>query len=78
MSRSLGDLVAASVGVIYEPEILEYDITPEDKFIVLGSDGIFEFLPNEDVVRIIVPYWKIGDIQGACDVLAKEARARWV
>jgi serine/threonine protein phosphatase PrpC len=62
MSRSLGDLVAASVGVIYEPEILEYDITPEDKFIVLGSDGIFEFLANEDIVRIVVPYWKIGDI----------------
>lgn len=65
MSRSLGDLVAASVGVIYEPEILEYGITPDDKFIVVGSDGIFEFLANEDVVRIVVPYWKQGDVQGA-------------
>ena len=30
MSRSIGDLVAASVGVSYEPEILEYAITPDD------------------------------------------------
>ena len=78
MSRSLGDLVAASVGCIFEPEILEYGITADDKFIVLGSDGIFEFLSNEDVVRIVVPHWKSGDIQGACDALAKEARDRWI
>jgi len=31
-------------------------MTEEDKFIVLGSDGIFEFLSNEEVVRIVVPY----------------------
>ena len=78
MSRSIGDLVAASVGVIYEPETLEYGITPEDKFIVIGSDGIFEFLSNEEVVKIVVPYWKADDIQGACDQLCKEARDKWV
>jgi serine/threonine protein phosphatase PrpC len=78
MARSLGDFVAGTVGVICEPEILEYDITPEDKFIVIGSDGIFEFLPNEDVVRIVVPYWKEGDMQGACDALVKEAKSTWL
>lgn len=77
MSRSLGDLVAASVGVSCEPEILEFAMTPEDKFIVLGSDGIFEFLTNEDVVKIVVPYWKLGDPQSAADILVKEAHARW-
>jgi serine/threonine protein phosphatase PrpC len=61
MSRSLGDELAASVGVSHEPEILEYIITPNDKFLVIGSDGIFEFMPNEDVVRITVPFWKKGD-----------------
>lgn len=48
-------------------------MTSEDKFIVLGSDGIFEFLSNEEVVRIVVPYWRVGNNQGACDALAKEA-----
>ena len=56
MSRSLGDQVAASVGVICEPEVLEFELTKEDKFIVIGSDGIFEFLSNEDVVKLVVPY----------------------
>jgi serine/threonine protein phosphatase PrpC len=77
MSRSLGDLVAASVGVISEPEILELALTPEDKFIVLGSDGVFEFLSNEDVVKIVMPYWKLGDPDTAAEQLVKEAHVRW-
>ena len=78
MSRSFGDRVAASVGVIAEPEILEFEVGAEDKFIVVGSDGIFEFLSNEDVLKIVVPYWRINDINGACEVLAKEAKYRWM
>lgn len=78
MSRSFGDKVASSVGVISEPEILEFDLTPDDKFIVLGSDGVFEFLNNEDVVKLVVPYWRRNDVEGAAEVLAKEAKAAWM
>ena len=77
MSRSLGDAVASSVGVIPEPEILEFTLTPEDKFVVIGSDGIFEFLSNEDVVKIVVPHWKLKDVEAACESLWKEANLRW-
>ena len=49
MARSLGDLVAASVGVIPEPEVLEFEIDVNDRFIVLASDGVWEFLTNENV-----------------------------
>ena len=77
MSRSLGDAVAASVGVIPDPEILEFLLTPEDKFIVIGSDGVFEFLSNEEVVKIGVPFWKARDCSGSCEALWKEANLRW-
>lgn len=77
MSRSLGDAVAASVGVIPDPEILEFLLTSEDKFIVIGSDGVFEFLSNEEVVKIVVPYWKLKDVQGSCEALWKESNLRW-
>ena len=46
MTRSFGDEVAARVGVIAEPEILELDLCKDDKFIVLASDGVWEFLSN--------------------------------
>ena len=57
MSRSLGDRLAHSVGVSSLPEVLSYYINPNDKFIVLGSDGVFEFLSNEDVANIVLPYY---------------------
>jgi len=58
MTRSFGDEVASRVGVTAEPgkfffllfilfifiEILELDLCPEDRFIVLASDGVWEFL----------------------------------
>jgi serine/threonine protein phosphatase PrpC len=28
-------------------EITKFDLTPDDKFIVLASDGVWEFLENE-------------------------------
>lgn len=62
MSRSIGDQVAASAGVIHEPEIIVKEMTFADKFMILGSDGIFEFLDNEEVVRIAGPYWKFRKI----------------
>lgn len=77
MSRSLGDFVAASVGVSCEPETLEFPLTPEDKFLVIASDGVFEFISNEDVVRVVVPFWKAGDPAGACEALSREAHNRW-
>ena len=77
MSRSLGDGVAASVGVIPDPEILEFLLNAEDKFIAIGSDGVFEFLSNEEVVKIVVPYWKSKDVKGACEALWKESNLRW-
>jgi len=49
MSRSLGDRVAHSVGVSSVPEVKEFYLGRDDKFIVIASDGVWEFLSNEDV-----------------------------
>ena len=49
MSRSIGDQIAKSVGVICDPDIREIDIDKDDKFIIIASDGLWEFLSNEEV-----------------------------
>jgi serine/threonine protein phosphatase PrpC len=46
MSRSIGDRVAHSVGVIPDPEVTEITLTEKDKFVVIASDGVWEFLSN--------------------------------
>lgn len=49
MSRSFGDKIGNQVGVIAKPEIMEWVLSEEDKFIIIASDGIWEFIDSEDV-----------------------------
>ena len=53
MSRSIGDLEAKKYGVIYDPDIFKYELKENDKVIVIGSDGLWEQLTNEEVIEII-------------------------
>ena len=77
MSRSLGDLVAASVGVSPEPEVLSFDLKTQDKFIIIASDGVWEFLSNDDVMQLTVPYFLRNQPEKACNRLIKESVLNW-
>lgn len=71
-TRSIGDSVAEAVGVYAEPEILVWKLTPNDKFFVIASDGVFEFLTSQAVVDYFV---KIPDpLQAAKEVVAESYR----
>lgn len=50
---------------------------PNDKFMIVASDGVWEFLESEEVVEIIGFYREKGDIEGACDHLMRESLERW-
>ena len=78
MSRSFGDEVAHLVGVITEPEIVEYYFCKEDKFIILGSDGLWEFINSEECVEIVKDFYLEKNIEGALTYLYKEASKRWI
>ena len=78
MSRSFGDRVAHSVGVSEEPEIKEYLFRKEDKFFVVASDGLFEFIPSQDIVNIIKDYYLSRDIVGCCEYLYELSREKWM
>ena len=54
-----------------------YDIKEEDKILVVASDGVWEFLSNEEVIKIIQPYYLKNDAEGACEKLIKEANNAW-
>ena len=78
MSRSFGDEVAASVGTISEPEIEEYEITEEDKFIIIASDGIWEFISSQECVEFIKDFYKKKDLKGCLKFLLNESSKRWI
>lgn len=52
-TRSLGDSIAESIGVVATPEIVVMELSPNHPFIVLASDGVFEFLSSQSVVDMV-------------------------
>ena len=41
------------VGVISEPEVYERILTDDDRVLVMGSDGLWEFIPAQEVIHLI-------------------------
>ena len=78
MTRSFGDNFASIAGTICEPEVKEHILVPEDKFIVLASDGLFEFISSEEVGNIVKGYYEKNDIVGCCEYLYKESYRKWL
>ena len=73
VSRSLGDKIAEELGVIAVPEIIEVDINKNSKNIIMGSDGVFEYLTNNDVVEISKKYLNGDNLQKACFAVVEKA-----
>ena len=78
MTRSFGDRVAATVGVMSEPEIKEFNFDEGDKFMIIASDGIWEFISSQECVEIVDKFYEKGDLKGCCEFLYEESSKRWL
>jgi hypothetical protein len=74
-SRSIGDAMAESLGVIAEPDVDHYALRKEDRVIVLCSDGITDFIAPDEVMEVCSLY---KDPAEACRALVGEAYKRWI
>jgi len=74
MSRSLGDDYSHTLGVSNIPEIKVQEITRNTKYLVWGSDGIFEFLKPKDVSEIMLRHKNLKDMAQA---VLKEGIRMW-
>ena len=76
MSRAFGDIAAQEVGVIAEPDVREYKIKSNDEFLLICTDGVWEFLSNENAVKIVSEH---GREQGqkAVEKLCRVAYNQW-
>ena len=77
MSRSFGDKIFESVGVISTPNILFFRHKLIDKFIVVASDGLWMYLSNQEVVKIVGKYYKEKNCDQAIEELYNTAKVRW-
>lgn len=66
ITRSLRDFEAECLGILSIPDVKEFDIDEENtKIIVIGTNGIWEFLSNEKIMDIIWNYYEWNDVDGA-------------
>ena len=77
MSRSIGDLKGKTIGVISEPGILEYDVNETTKFVVIASDGVWEFLRNETVLEIGKEFYINNDTSALCHKIVDTSVSVW-
>ncbi|KAF5196151.1 phosphatase 2C and cyclic nucleotide-binding/kinase domain-containing protein [Thalictrum thalictroides] len=74
-TRSLGDSVAESIGVVATPELVVLELTPNNPFFVIASDGVFEFLSSQAVVDMVA---KFKDPRDACAAIVAESYRLWL
>ena len=78
MTRAFGDFNAEPLGINTIPDIREYDIyDKKPKIIVLATDGVWQFLSNEKVKNILLPYYDEDNINGAAQKLVRTALRMW-
>jgi serine/threonine protein phosphatase PrpC len=75
MSRAIGDLWGHECGLIHVPDV-HTEKTPGFDFFACGSDGVWDFVSNEEVAAIVNEYGRVGATL-ACDKIMKLAWSRW-
>ena len=77
MSRSIGDIESKKIGVIPNPQFIEYNISEETKYMIICSDGIWEFMSNKKVMEIANEYYLNNDSKGLCKCLYETSVKYW-
>ena len=78
ISRSIGDLDAKKVGVIPNPQIIEYTLNSKSKYMIICSDGIWEYLKNEEVMKVANEFYLKSDPLGLCRKLTNQSTELWL
>lgn len=78
VTRSFGDSMLKPFGVSAEPEIHVVPLSTRDSFAILATDGVFDFISNQEVVAIVGQYRHRGTPQEAAEALVKTASERWI
>lgn len=78
LSRVLGNFIWEDTGITPEPEIIECDLNKEEaKFIIIGTDGLWKYLTQEQAGEIVTRYYEEGNSFRACKELEEAARLKW-
>ena len=56
-SRAFGDKMAVEVGVTHKPDVTLHTLTPEDRYLIVASDGVWELISSQVRKGLIKRFW---------------------
>jgi serine/threonine protein phosphatase PrpC len=74
VTRAFGDIAYESIGIICEPVVTEQKLEKNDKYLIICSDGVWEFIDNYEAVKTI----DRKSATSLSDDLVKLAWDRWI
>ena len=74
ISRSIGDKKLKNIGIIYEPVITEYTLNRKSRFIIMGTQGLWNALSNEKAAIQVNKSIKLNNPLDSCRLLVKKAK----
>ena len=78
MTRSIGDMFGASIGITWRPSMVIKKLEPlESAILFVASDGVWEVLENYEVMLEAKVFWADKNIEGACDNIMSEVLKSW-
>lgn len=79
ITRSFGDLIGSTIGVLNEPEIKFFKYEKENKFIIIASDGLWEYVSCQEAINIVGELYQVNNFNNdnAIVKLFQLAKNRW-
>ena len=77
MTRSFGDILGSTIGVISIPEINEYKLQKEDRAIIIASDGLWEYVSNKETINIVKKAINSNEPNKIVNKLYRESYKKW-
>jgi len=75
VSRAIGDHMFSNHGIVSDPVITSHAVAvPETKVIVVASDGLWEFVEDQEAINIVSGH---ASASRAAAALLEEGKARW-
>ena len=75
-TRSLGDSIAEAIGVTAESEDVVHELSDDDAFVILATDGVWEFISSQRAVDMVAKHGE--DLAGAATALCAESYRLWL
>jgi len=72
----MGDLYGHSVGITADPEVSYKELDGTEKFILIGSDGVWDVMTTSDAASLVLTKFQ-NSKENIAQFIVDECRVRW-